>query len=220
MNDVLVKLKRHDVADNEVRKISGEIERLEDDATELVNRYPGQDAQSVQRALENVRKNAEIMKRTVAKRRSDLENLAAAHKWLNAARALQKWGDDTLASMAPQSRENVSVDLLLQQHDDIKGDILAHRPDFEKLLVGGGPLAGQAGPLSSQVKERARELLLLQEKMQKVWDARRAALEEDAYVRKFLRDLDQLDHACNAQVNFRLSFHCFVSRNCNRQIYV
>jgi hypothetical protein len=209
LKDIMIKLKRHDVAENEVRKIADEMDKLKDCSDELLDRYPGPDGDNVEKKVENVLKSWDALKRTVLKRRTDLEGLAAGHVWLNSARALQKWGEDTLAGMsASQQKDKISVDVLIQDHNDVKADISAHKPDFERLLADSGAVGGAANPLSGQVKERKKDLKVLQDKLQQLWEGRRASLEEESHVRKFLRDLDQLDVSSNAQV-FSLFLTCF-----------
>lgn len=139
LKDALIKQKRHEEAGQETEAIAGLINPLKEESIRLIESYPGKDAEHVSRQREILQENWDVLRKAVVKRKADLDGLVEGHKWLNASKDLLKWAENTREGIALDRtpRDKVSMDILIQQHDDIKADIQAHAPDFEKLVSEG-----------------------------------------------------------------------------------
>ena len=83
--------------------------------------------------------------------------------------------------------ESVSIDVQVQDHSDMRAEIVAKYPEFEQLLT------ALPSALPEQVAEKTQALQSLKQRLPAAWEDRKALLDETYHVRKFLRDLDQID---------------------------
>ena len=99
LKDVLIRMKRHAEVENDAKRIQLEIDQLKEDSMDLIERYPGKDAENVSRKRASLVEDWDGLKKALVRRRNELESLATTHRWLNNAKELQKWGDHSLANM-------------------------------------------------------------------------------------------------------------------------
>lgn len=175
----------------------------------------GKDAEHVSQERQRLAENWDDLRKVAVKRKSDLEGLAAIHDWLNSARDLEAWSESTLTILSNPPSEKVSVDVLIQNNDDIKNEINTRNSDFEKLIGESRNLSDGDTAVGKSVADQTQRLRDLQKRLQYDWDERRNLLEKMSLAQKFLRDLDQLDALTVAQETY---LQVLYPLNQNRQV--
>jgi len=163
------------------------------------------EAPAIREKADNIDKLWAELKESLKVREARLGEASDLQKFLQNLDHFQQWLTRTQTTIATEEMPNdvAEAESLLSQHDQLKSEIKAYAPDYEKMKEFGDKVVeGQQGVQYMFLRERLKALDDGWNDLMKMWENKRNLLLQNLRLQAFLRDVRQCELLLSEQDNF------------------
>ena len=163
------------------------------------------EAPAIREKADNIDKLWAELKESLRVREARLGEASDLQKFLQNLDHFQQWLTRTQTTIATEEMPNdvAEAESLLSQHDQLKSEIKAYAPDYEKMKEFGDKVVeGQQGVQYMFLRERLKALDDGWNDLMKMWENKRNLLLQNLRLQAFLRDVRQCELLLSEQDNF------------------
>jgi len=177
---------------------------LHAEADRLAKAKPSE-AAAIRDKADNIDKLWAELKDSMKVREARLGEASELQKFLQDLDHFQQWLTRTQTAIATEDIPNdvAEAESLLSQHDQLKAEIKAYAPEYEKMKEFGDKVVeGQQDVQYMFLRERLKALNDGWNDLSKMWDNKRNFLMQNLHLQVFLRDAQQCEILLSEQDNF------------------
>ncbi|XP_063699935.1 spectrin beta chain, non-erythrocytic 5 isoform X3 [Culicoides brevitarsis] len=201
LNSALALDRKHEVFENDLVATEAQLQVLVEDSVRLKNKYPGENAETIEKQQEMVVAAWNDLKEKSAHRSDQLAASCDLQNFLTQVRDLMSWASNLRAAI--QTEEHVSdapgATALKIQHDGIYNEIEAREEKFRYLSELSDSMVQTGHYAAAEVEEKCTALLDERQKLHSAWNKKKVLLEQKIDLFCFLRDAKQIDNISSSQ---------------------
>lgn len=201
LNSALALDRKHEVFENDLVATEAQLQVLVEDSVRLKNKYPGENARTIEQQQEMVVAAWNDLKEKSAHRSDQLAASCDLQNFLTQVRDLMSWASNLRAAI--QTEEHVSdapgATALKIQHDAIYNEIEAREEKFRYLSELSDSMVQTGHYAAAEVEEKCTALLDERQKLHSAWNKKKVLLEQKIDLFCFLRDAKQIDNISGSQ---------------------
>ncbi|NP_001171782.1 beta spectrin-like [Saccoglossus kowalevskii] len=189
-NTVLNLQRKHSGFEHDIVALGSQVQQLQEDALRLREAYAGEKARDIHAKEAEVVNAWRSLQATVEGRKIKLADTSDYFRFLNMVRDLMLWMDDVTIQIntQEQARDVSGVELLMNQHQNIKAEVDARDNSFTECFTLGKEMLGRSHYASKEIREKLVSLGNRRGSMIGDWEHRWEFLQLILEVYQFARD--------------------------------
>ncbi len=195
-------LRLHDIFDNDLVALRGQLQSLEEDSDKLQSKYPGPNAEHIAEQLEIVQSNWEELQEKAKLHRQMLVSNLGFQKFLLKCQDLLTWCSHLKIMLLSEEKVTsvAEAQLLKSEHENLKNEIAAKEDNFKELVETGTAMKQQkANSFTEEVEAKQSQVLEERGNLHMAWQQKKIYIEQLLDLQYFLRDTKQIHAFMTAQ---------------------
>lgn len=182
--------RKHELYSSDLSSLIDAANAIAKQSAELQSSYAGNKAQEIKSKEQEVADALQKLIVSCDEKAKRLDDSAELFKFLDLVRGLSSWIEDSVRQMnTTQKPRNVrGVEQLVENHQNLKNEIVSKGPEFDECENFANSLLGQDHFASQEIAEKMANLKQKREEMNARWDERQDHLEMILEVYQFARD--------------------------------
>ncbi|XP_070576983.1 spectrin beta chain, non-erythrocytic 5-like isoform X4 [Ptychodera flava] len=201
-NAVEALIRKHQNLERELAPVEEKMTKLGMLAKAVRTSYP-RESDIVASKQQEINALWEALQDKVADRKARLDAAHSISKFHADAKDLQMWCNNNKVKLSNTelARDVPATEELIQQHEEIKGDMNAHEDDFANLIALGNKVL-RVSPELATVKHKMNKLLEDKDQMEKDWNRRNKQLHDCLDLAQFNKEADHIDAVTSGHEDF------------------
>ncbi|KAI6209533.1 Spectrin protein 1 [Aphelenchoides besseyi] len=204
LNNVQALQRKHEGTERDLAALETKMEKINNDADRLGQSYPDR-ARAIDDKMQEARDRWDALKHKAEARKQALDRSYNLHRFLADYRELIEWihGMINLISSSELARSVADAEMLLENHQEHRGEIDARKDSFDQTSEAGQRLLDDDdGEHNDQVKQNLENLAGEYSRLNNLWEERRILYEQCMDLQLFYRDTAQAESWMSKQEAF------------------
>ncbi|KAI6173416.1 Spectrin protein 1 [Aphelenchoides besseyi] len=189
LNNVQALQRKHEGTERDLAALETKMEKINNDADRLGQSYPDR-ARAIDDKMQEARDRWDALKHKAEARKQALDRSYNLHRFLADYRELIEWihGMINLISSSELARSVADAEMLLENHQEHRGEIDARKDSFDQTSEAGQRLLDDDdGEHNDQVKQNLENLAGEYSRLNNLWEERRILYEQCMDLQLFYR---------------------------------